>query len=363
LIVTSGDVLRLWSDLFDATQLKVLYRAGVVVNDKLATFKQAAAGLVPLLQSEKVGVDEAEDNLLRTLLPVADLPVGRNGRTILHHAAEHGSCESVELLLRARANVAAVDNDGTSVLMFACQNLTHSESVVGVLLRAGADPTARSSSGNSCLHFAVRFAGIETLDLLLNTGKCDIDAVGGPDLCTPLLVAVKARARPSIVRRLLRCGAFIDAVDKNGRGALHFAVHGVDINLIQLLQEGAAVDVIDTEQHKSPCQLACEMENVHLVRLLLAAGDVDVHRFLGSQAARDKFNVACNAASITKAGFGAIWRRATEICVALHDLDLDAMRLHEIVTHACTPFARRLPFHWIWKLVTKVRHFHDKKRK
>jgi hypothetical protein len=64
---------------------------------------------------------------------------------------------------------------------------------------------------------------------------------------------------------------------------------------------------------------------------------------------------------IEKFGFAAIRARVLEICIALQDIAMPAPQLIEIVTHACAPFAARLPYHYLWDAVVLVRHFRDRK--
>ena len=66
---------------------------------------------------------------------------------------------------------------------------------------------------------------------------------------------------------------------------------------------------------------------------------------------------------IERAGFAAIRERVLEICNALQALDIPAPQLIEIVTHACTPFAAHLPYHYLWDAVVLVKNFHDRKVK
>jgi hypothetical protein len=60
------------------------------------------------------------------------------------------------------------------------------------------------------------------------------------------------------------------------------------------------------------------------------------------------------------AGFTAIRARVLEICVALQEIEMPAPQLIEIVTHACAPFAARLPYHYLWDAVVLVKHFRSR---
>jgi hypothetical protein len=61
--------------------------------------------------------------------------------------------------------------------------------------------------------------------------------------------------------------------------------------------------------------------------------------------------------------FNAVKIRLMEICIALQDLELDANRLMHIIYFDELPFTNQVPLHLFWKLVTTVKHFHDRQRK
>ena len=60
---------------------------------------------------------------------------------------------------------------------------------------------------------------------------------------------------------------------------------------------------------------------------------------------------------INAARFSMVRKRATDICIAMRDLDIDALRMCKIIRFACTPMTDALPFHFVWRLVTTVLHF------
>ena len=64
--------------------------------------------------------------------------------------------------------------------------------------------------------------------------------------------------------------------------------------------------------------------------------------------------------SIALAGFTAIRERALDICVGMQPLELPAPQQIEILAHACEPFARLLPYHYLWDLAVRVKHFHER---
>ena len=58
-----------------------------------------------------------------------------------------------------------------------------------------------------------------------------------------------------------------------------------------------------------------------------------------------------------------LWRnRALQICMAMFELDLDALRMHMIVTMACNPLVAEWPFHRLWNIVVLVKHWKERRR-
>jgi ankyrin repeat protein len=92
-----------------------------------------------------------------------------------------------------------------------------------VLIRHGADVTARDDSHSTPLHLASSKGSAETVGLLIQHGA-DVNAQN-KDLSTPLHLAASSclTLEGTIVRLLLRHGANIDARDSEGRTPLEIA--------------------------------------------------------------------------------------------------------------------------------------------
>jgi hypothetical protein len=48
--------------------------------------------------------------------------------------------------------------------------------------------------------------------------------------------------------------------------------------------------------------------------------------------------------------------------MAMFELDLDALRMHMIVTMACNPLVAEWPFHRLWNIVVLVKHWKERRR-
>ena len=80
-----------------------------------------------------------------------------NGETVLMKAAFTGNIKICEMLLKAGANVNAVDNEGKSTLILTTEHHLHRNicKFMKTLIRAGADINLQDKEGNNALMHAV----------------------------------------------------------------------------------------------------------------------------------------------------------------------------------------------------------------
>ena len=139
------------------------------------------AALLVTVWLVSVGISSAQGRLIdavrandvdavRTLLDArADVSaVQPDGTTALHWAVERDAIEIVQLLIRAGANVKATNRYGATPLWLA--SLNGNAATIGVLLEAGADPSAASDEGETALMVAARTGKIDAVNLLLARG-------------------------------------------------------------------------------------------------------------------------------------------------------------------------------------------------
>ena len=184
----------------------------------------------------------------------------RSDHTPLHQAAERGTPAIVRTLLEAGARV-DMRASGFSVdwgwdwtpLHLAAENNPDPE-VVGVLLEAGADASARAYYGQTPLHLAARNDNPAGAALLLEAGA-DVNAREWMGR-TPLHTAAAANENPAVIDLLLEAGADLQAVGNraeeyvriysplDGVTPLHEAAasNGNPEVVTALVQAGAAVD-------------------------------------------------------------------------------------------------------------------------
>ncbi len=101
----------------------------------------------PLMYLAVVGETQRAEALIRR-----GAEVNRLGWTPLHYAASTGKVDTAQMLIRNKAIINAPGPDGTTPLMMAAYS--GSEAMVQLLLRAGADPTARNTQRQNAADWA-----------------------------------------------------------------------------------------------------------------------------------------------------------------------------------------------------------------
>jgi hypothetical protein len=159
---------------------------------------------------------------------------------------------------------------------------------------------------------------------------------------------------------LICAGADID-FQRGGMTLMRSLARSCDTNnLSLLLAAGAAtagVSAVDYSEDNMSLMLAAGVvwtdHEIEQAFRRQACFRVDPKRVL----AKIRSQVPAAKKRIELVGFAAIRTRVLEICIALQDMEMPAPQLIEIVTHACAPFAARLPYHYLWDAVVLVKHF------
>jgi ankyrin repeat protein len=212
-------------------------------GDANAMDRNAEGDQQPILQLAVRG----EDRVLLKLLIASGAEIDglacsqqmEGGRTALHWAAELGSCELLEPLLRAGANPNL--RDGCSFVM--------------------------EISGQTPLLLATRGGHIDAVELLLASGaKPDGRGSEGD---TPLCVAVETGAA-RLARQLIEAGARADR--KGDQSPLVAAADAGQLECVRMLIEAGADPAQPSGDAWSPITAASSHGHVEVVRMLLEAG-------------------------------------------------------------------------------------------
>ncbi|NWX90790.1 KANK3 protein, partial [Nothoprocta pentlandii] len=135
------------------------------------------------------------------------------------------------------------------------------------------------SNGNTALHYSVSHSNFLIVQLLLDTGVCNVDhqnKAGYTALMLAALAAVEQEEDMNVVRRLFSMGNVNAKASQAGQTALMLAVsHGRQEMVEALLACGADVNLQD-EEGSTALMCACEHGRIETVKLLLAQPTCDI---------------------------------------------------------------------------------------
>ena len=181
-------------------------------------------------------------------------------------ALRDGDTARVQRAIRAGAPVGAIDDAGSSSLMYAA--IYADSASLRLLLDKGADPNHANNAGATALMWAIPEEA--KVRLLVDRGA-RVNAVSSATGRTPLLIAAGRPGASGIVRLLLEKGASAKARDKIGASAIFRAAHSWDIETMKLLIDSGA-DINAPGDGITPLMEADVAANGALLDLLLAHG-------------------------------------------------------------------------------------------
>ncbi|KAL7287520.1 hypothetical protein TKK_0018351 [Trichogramma kaykai] len=229
---------------------------------------------------------------IRVLLDYGADPniVDINGKTPLFRAVENGNFQLVRLLTVKGADPNKFNGICETPLHKAIV-LEHLE-CVALLLLYGADQNVQRYDGKSSLEIALDNYNVEIIVVLLEfllesivdnrseTFKIILKKVIDSNLtCSRnklLLHFVVRRQKDKIMRTLLECGVDPNAIDDDGKTALHYAVYQSDEEMIEVLVKYCNPNILDIDGY-APLHLAVDQGHIGVIEALLKNGvDPDV---------------------------------------------------------------------------------------
>lgn len=181
---------------------------------------------------------------------------GQNGDTPLLLATYYHADEIVQLLLERGAPVSLFEAAAVGDIQRARQIVDDQPELLFTFSHDGWTP----------LHLAAHFGQLDVVDLLLARGA-EVDARSRNALANTPLHAALAGKRRATARRLVERGADVNAIEAGGYTPLHQAADLGDSEMAQfLLQHGARTDV-QTDDQKTPEDLARVKEHAGLAEL------------------------------------------------------------------------------------------------
>ena len=184
-----------------------------------------------------------------------------HGRSALMRAAAFNHASVVQVLLAAKANIAAVDSDSDSVLHIAAE--ANASDVVPLLIRAGADVNVqRKRDGWTPLAAAVDAEAVEIVRSLL-ASRADPNRRGAGEPA-PIELAIRA-GNPTIVAALMASQASLTIssdVMPTTASLLHMAIDNVqegDAEIVRLLLAARADATTRDHNGRTPYERAALM--------------------------------------------------------------------------------------------------------
>jgi ankyrin repeat protein len=282
--------LGISAEKYDGATGKILSAAGADIHRPLPD------GSSPALRA----LQGRDDFLSAILTPASVNAQDKEGRTILHLAAEAGRVSSVNTIVEAGTSVNKTDRAGKTALDLALSrpdSRDHIEAAEKLILAGGYAenplfayfaPAARSSNynirtadGSALIHLAAQRAYPGLIDFLM-AKRADIN-IKNRSGAAPLHEAARA-GNISIMEALIAGGADVNSQDAKGNSAMHIAVppqaHGRALEL--LLSRGANPNLRD-EHGESPLHIAITLNrDPELIGMLLAGGaDLSIRNIEG----------------------------------------------------------------------------------
>lgn len=247
----------------------------ITLDDLEKLFNRTTA-YYKLITSLKTLTALYEDNL--GLLLRQSQPHDHLQQTALHYAAYHQNLDMVNTLLKAGADVNALDAFGCSPLHLAAKSPIElisyvSEMVVEALLKANSNVMAQDEDGLTALHCAVwRGTSWGVVDILVEDKQ--IVNVRDNRGRTALHFAAE-NGDLHLAISLLDAGADIAAQDNDGQTALHYAV-SEEGNWVVAFLDKIIVNVRDN-QGRTALHIAARILDVEVTNFLLGIG-ADIKR-------------------------------------------------------------------------------------
>jgi hypothetical protein len=283
----------------------------------------------------------------------------RHGHSPLHIAAATSTVEVVSLLLEAGADINAMSDVRKTTLEFACANKKNSR-VLSLLLAAG----ALIQRVPLLIESAINVSNLDALRILAGAG---VD-VAREFITTPRLGRCAARwATVAMLECLIGlgvsicefCEAFSDGKVVGyetseeclavlfAHGALHLNDSALERtghkNFVMFTAAG-----IDFKYHECLSDWS---------RALLAVVDHPLSA-LDRSTPLDRRELAAACNRLAERQFQLLRMRAFQVCVGLQSQRLPALVSCEILSFVFGARESLVPFHRVWAIVTKIKHFH-----
>lgn len=187
---------------------------------------------------------------------------------ILHYAIYEGSIKSVELLLDAGCDPRVVDDDdGWTALHQCAVEDTCGAEIMALLLKSGADESAKNNAGDTCWHFAAERGNTSILNVLVEMGSDTKQSLATASSAgrTPLASAIHEGQLETAMMLLDHCGPdlqFFQSDQPLLNGAAAIGSKDLFLRLYAKLREANATEAIESSKPLHHINMSCSMELV-----------------------------------------------------------------------------------------------------
>ncbi|BFZ23098.1 hypothetical protein BsWGS_26137 [Bradybaena similaris] len=170
-------------------------------------------------------------------------------RTLLHKSASTGCTNTVNNLLKTRADINAEDENRKTPLHHSAMN--GCKDVVEIFIKAGANVNAEDDNKKTPLHCSAMNGHKDVVEILINA-KANVNAEDDNQK-TPLHYSVES-SHKDVVKILCKAGANINAADNTKSTPLHYAASNGSAEIVVTLltvdaTDNAADDIESTSLH------------------------------------------------------------------------------------------------------------------
>lgn len=205
-------------------------------------FVSTSGAVAIVLPSDPLVKAVTEDDLAAVqtaLLTTRDVNVldKATNASALEMAVLNGNREILQVLLWAKADVNARDDNGETALMMISRDTT--SEIVWDLINAGAKVNVRDKHGDTALINAAEVENVDALKALLDAGAKMNETNNNGE--TALIVATRSDLLHN-VRALIFAGADVNVRDKRGKSALMYALQNDHKVVARLLKAYGAIE-------------------------------------------------------------------------------------------------------------------------
>ncbi|KAF8535766.1 ankyrin repeat-containing domain protein [Trichophaea hybrida] len=241
--------------------VRMLYKCGADVNARDTDGRTALS----------LAIEAGHDEVARLLVSELGFNVNNRGsweRTAVHYAAMNGNQALFRILADCGACVEAVDDGNRGVLHFAA--MAGHEGMISMLVNEyKINPDSRSWWDETPLHFAVMNFHQAIIRKLIDCGA-DVNARDNHNR-TPLHFATAIR-NITMIRTLMECGSQVSTSDLRGDTALHYAASSGSEEVVLTLIDSKADIEAKNMLNMTPLHYAARMGHHATVCILVARG-------------------------------------------------------------------------------------------